>query len=812
MILVAGALVALAVCASGSAVEDELLRELGSPDRERAAAAAAALTALGSEGHARLWSGFGEVPLRGRRARARWVLERSLPASVEAAVEHLEDPDREVRVVLVRFLGRVATDLAGTQRRARALARCGVRDGSAEVRAEVLTAAGALGGVHAVEALEALIDAWPPPERGRAAAQLAQLGAGREAVAARVRAGFVAPGRGARTPDDVLVPLLGAYARGLAERPGGGALAAERAPLLLGLAHPAPEVRVAAEQALGEFVMRLRELNSIERAERLLAALAEEGLGAREAHYRRAVHSLQHGLAEEATLVAARDLGRIRLAEPILTGRRWHWLAAYLEGVAHLAADRGEAAQGAFERGADLLDGLLAERSDLAGEAGLRVQHELLHERALLEAVRVLAGLARGRGATDGHLLEHAREAHRLVLEAQVLAASSAEPEVRSLDFLFEGNLSPYRLLFARAPHPAWPAARGLAVQIEFGRVLAAVAPFELPGFEPPAGLAAGVSDPLADPQRAALLAALRPARLARILGELRRVQFELEAGLAEGDGAQTSLLEREARLTRAVRAQRRIALAPLDEAYAELRMPSWFALRLAGDLSEEGRTRECRALCEEILKALERDSLDQLYAWGIELAAETRITLGSAWSADDEGVRAEEELLRAVANLEGLERLLGEQGGPQAAAVVRAARCDALVSLAVNANVKLVDPERALGYFERAYALRQDDFMDVLLACYRARSGRDSEARAALAEVPHAPRLYYNLACTYALLGEVERALEYLERELLENQSSPGARARQRLWARTDPDLVSLREDPRFAHLVGADDPSADR
>ena len=50
------------------------------------------------------------------------------------------------------------------------------------------------------------------------------------------------------------------------------------------------------------------------------------------------------------------------------------------------------------------------------------------------------------------------------------------------------------------------------------------------------------------------------------------------------------------------------------------------------------------------------------------------------------------------------------------------------------------------------------------------------------------------------------------LERELLENQSSSGARARQRLWARTDPDLVSLREDPRFAHLVGADDPSADR
>ncbi|MDP6407830.1 MAG: hypothetical protein QGI46_00475 [Planctomycetota bacterium] len=810
--MIAVACLALLLCPASGPSGEDLAADLASHDAGRARAAAAALIELGSAGHDRVWSGFAAAGLRERRARAQWVLERSEAASLAAACEHLDDDDREVRVLLVRFLGRVVTDSAGAERRARVLAERGVLEVSARVRAELLTAAGALGGAHAVAALEALIDAWPAPERARAAAELARLGAGREAVAERVRAAFSAPRSPERTPADVLAVLLEAYARGLAERPDPGVLAAERAPLILAFAHPAPEVRAAAEAALGVLVARLRELDHIGRAERLLGELAAEGLDAREAHYRRAAHSLQHGLDGGATLAAARDLGRIRLGEPILAARRWRWLAAYLEGIAHLAADRGPAAEEAFARGAELLDGLLAERSDLAGEAGVGAQHELLHERALLEAVRALAGLARGRTVTDPRLLEHAREAHRLALEAQVLAASSGEAEMRSLDVLFEGPLSPYRLLFARAPHDAWPAARCLTVQAGFGRLLAAVAPFELPGFEPPANLAAEISDPLVDPRRAKLMAALRPARLGKTLGELRRVQFELEAALGTGAGASTDLLEREARLVRAVQAQRRTVLVPLEQASAELRTPSRFALRLAGDLSEEGRTQESRALCERILADLEGDGLDQRYAWGIELAAQARITRGSAWSADDEGVRAEEELLHAVANLEGLERLSIEQGAPRAAAAVRAARTDALVSLAVNANVKLVDPERALGYFERAYALRSDDFMDVLLACYRARSGLADEARAVLAEVPHAPRLFYNLACTYALLGETERALEYLERELEENQSSRGARARQRAWARTDPDLVSIREDPRFKRLVGARDSAADR
>ena len=111
--------------------------------------------------------------------------------------------------------------------------------------------------------------------------------------------------------------------------------------------------------------------------------------------------------------------------------------------------------------------------------------------------------------------------------------------------------------------------------------------------------------------------------------------------------------------------------------------------------------------------------------------------------------------------------------------------------------------PERALAYFERAYELDQRDFMQVLLACYRARSGRDDEARAVLRTVRPAPALFYNLACTHAMLGDAELAIDFLQRDFLENHPSTGSLERQKEWARGDPDLASLRGDPRFQRLV---------
>jgi tetratricopeptide (TPR) repeat protein len=60
----------------------------------------------------------------------------------------------------------------------------------------------------------------------------------------------------------------------------------------------------------------------------------------------------------------------------------------------------------------------------------------------------------------------------------------------------------------------------------------------------------------------------------------------------------------------------------------------------------------------------------------------------------------------------------------------------------------------------------------------------------------PDRPIPWYNLACSYALLGMVERALEALERAL-----RLGYGHIQHL--RRDPDLKSLRRDPRFARLL---------
>jgi tetratricopeptide (TPR) repeat protein len=95
---------------------------------------------------------------------------------------------------------------------------------------------------------------------------------------------------------------------------------------------------------------------------------------------------------------------------------------------------------------------------------------------------------------------------------------------------------------------------------------------------------------------------------------------------------------------------------------------------------------------------------------------------------------------------------------------------------------------------------------MKALLACYKARDGEDEAARRLLREIGSSPANWYNLACTYALLGEVEPALEYLKRDFESDRHTPATLARQRRWARKDPDLEGLRDDPRFRALVGAD------
>ena len=60
----------------------------------------------------------------------------------------------------------------------------------------------------------------------------------------------------------------------------------------------------------------------------------------------------------------------------------------------------------------------------------------------------------------------------------------------------------------------------------------------------------------------------------------------------------------------------------------------------------------------------------------------------------------------------------------------------------------------------------------------------------------PERPIPWYNLACSYALLGMSDKAFGALERALRLGYS-PIAHLRR------DPDLTSLRDDPRFARLL---------
>ena len=87
------------------------------------------------------------------------------------------------------------------------------------------------------------------------------------------------------------------------------------------------------------------------------------------------------------------------------------------------------------------------------------------------------------------------------------------------------------------------------------------------------------------------------------------------------------------------------------------------------------------------------------------------------------------------------------------------------------------------------------------LVAAVLASMGRDREAREwmerALAIDPDDNLALYNAACTFAQLGETERAIELLQRW------APNAGLEKRLWLRNDTDFEPLRDDPRFKQIL---------
>ncbi|WP_027682998.1 adenylate/guanylate cyclase domain-containing protein [Rhizobium leguminosarum] len=66
-----------------------------------------------------------------------------------------------------------------------------------------------------------------------------------------------------------------------------------------------------------------------------------------------------------------------------------------------------------------------------------------------------------------------------------------------------------------------------------------------------------------------------------------------------------------------------------------------------------------------------------------------------------------------------------------------------------------------------------------------------------ALATDPNDINIQYNAACTYALLGEIDRAIDLLEVWM------PQVGIEMRLWFKNDSDLDSIRSHPRYSRLV---------
>lgn len=108
---------------------------------------------------------------------------------------------------------------------------------------------------------------------------------------------------------------------------------------------------------------------------------------------------------------------------------------------------------------------------------------------------------------------------------------------------------------------------------------------------------------------------------------------------------------------------------------------------------------------------------------------------------------------------------------------------------------------KRSLECVEKHVDLHPDDGRALTFGAYAlVEQGQPERAREWLDRALDAdrdePAIMYNVACTYALLGELDKAIDLLDRSI---QQGYGHRA----WLSHDPDLAPLRENPRFQELL---------
>ncbi|MCE9595269.1 MAG: hypothetical protein K8S98_13865 [Planctomycetes bacterium] len=774
------------------------LRTLAGPDTAAASAAFASLVSAGDPAVAAAVAGFAELPAAERRARARFFAAAVGDATLGSIAPALDDPDPAVRrsILLAFAEPRLRASDGLALRVERVAARLEVET-DAPLRALGLETLARLADPRALDALERSLGTLQGDDRRLAARALASRASGRARVIVRVERALSAAGGDA---DDVLAEWLRAgFGEAVAEQPESDGGEHALSVFVRATRHPSPEIRAAGAAAFDAYIERLRFLGEIDRAERAFALALRRGFADTQLCLAAARFALESGRSPEPALV---PLERVFQAadEGDLAGRRVLANAYVLRGAAELCLRRLPDADASFARAIGVLESLIEDVAEQGGPALTNLSTEALELRGACEAWRVLVALASGAAPNDPAVLEHALVLHRCSLRAQAVEwRDKQRPVVASLDEVLKHRSGPLRLFLLNDRAGGVPRELRLKLVGELGDALATIAPEEVPGFRP-AAVTNDVASFLADPKRLGVFEGVRQEWIARQKRELAALEAALQRRSADdrriGDlgGAVRRLkdglssLESDKRWAEGVRSNR---------------WPSDFALNLSATLRAEGRSADARELAERSIAAFESagSRLDYSVDW---LIARAEAAVGASYTDDNDGDAADRMLNRALTRYTGLERSFREQSdGAATADTLRGACADTLTSLAVNANVKRKRPDLALEYFERSIALEQNEFSLVLLACYRARAGRTAEARALLAEVPAAPGNNYNLACTWALLGDRDTALEYLRRELADPDASRGSRDRQKVWAKDDPDLASLRGDPRFEELL---------
>ena len=108
---------------------------------------------------------------------------------------------------------------------------------------------------------------------------------------------------------------------------------------------------------------------------------------------------------------------------------------------------------------------------------------------------------------------------------------------------------------------------------------------------------------------------------------------------------------------------------------------------------------------------------------------------------------------------------------------------------------------EDCLRTVERQLQLYPDDARAVSLAA-GSLYGLGEHARAlewaerALSMAPEEAAILYNVACTYALLNEIDKSIDCLEQAFRQGYS-------HKVWMENDPDFLSVRDHPRFRALI---------